>query len=121
MRRQGWKPQDWEAGFSDLKPQIAMVTFFDGPPAERASLKYDSELKLRGGWVATWTLAANTRGYWIQCAYENTTVVLSKKLPESVKTCAVTYERSTRAANALPPVKHVGCSDTLPKKPDEKR
>src|SRR5262245_36746231 len=60
-------PQGWEAGFSDLKPQIAMVTFFDGPPAERASLKYDTELKLKGNWVATWTFASNSRGYWIQC------------------------------------------------------
>jgi hypothetical protein len=114
-------PQGWEAGFSGLKAQIAMVTFFDGPPAERASLKYDSELKQRGGWVATWTLASNTRGYWIQCAYDNTTVVLSKRLPETVKTCNVTYERSTKAANALPLVKHVGCSDTLPRKPEEKK
>lgn len=101
--------QGWEAGLSGRKTQLAMVTFFDGPPAERASLKYDSELKLRGNWVATWTLAANTRGYWIQCAYDNTTAVLSKRLPETARTCSVTYERSTKAANALPLVKHVGC------------
>lgn len=114
-------PQGWEAGSSGLKPQIAMVTFFDGPPAERASLKYDSELKLKGNWVATWTLAPNARGYWIQCAYENTTAVLSKRLPETVKTCSVTYERTTKAANALPLVKHVSCSDALPKKADDKK
>ena len=114
-------PQGWGAGLSDTKSAIAMVTFFDGPPTERASLKYDTELKQRGGWVATWTLAPNTRGYWIQCAYDNTTAVLSRRLPESVKTCAVTYERNTKAASGLPLVKHVGCSDTLPKKPDEKK
>lgn len=114
-------PQGWEAGLSDAKPQIEMVTFFDGPPAERASLKYDSELKQKGNWVATWTLASNARGYWIQCAYENTTAVLSRRLPDTAKTCTVTYERSTKAANALPVVKHVGCSDTLPKKSDEKK
>lgn len=102
-------PQGWEAGLSGLKTQLAMVTFFDGPPAERASLKHDSELKLRGNWVATWTLAANTRGYWVQCAYDNTTAVLSKRLPETARTCSVTYERSTKAANALPLVKHVEC------------
>jgi hypothetical protein len=102
-------PQGWESGLSGLKPQLAMVTFFDGPPAERASLKYDSELKQKGNWVATWTLAPTGRGYWIQCAYDNTTAVLSKRLPDTVKTCAVTYERNTKAANALPLVKHVGC------------
>ena len=114
-------PQGWEAGVSGLKPQLAMVTFFDGPPAERASLKYDSELKQRGGWVATWMLAPTGRGHWIQCAYDNTTAVLSKRLPETVKNCTVTYERNTKAANALPIVKHVACSDTLPKKSDEKK
>ncbi|HZM48185.1 MAG TPA: STY0301 family protein [Burkholderiales bacterium] len=103
-------PQGWEPGLSGMKSQLAMVTFFDGPPGERASLKYDSELKQRGGtWVATWTLAPNGRGYWVQCAYDNTTAVLSRKLPETVKTCAVTYERTTKAANALPVVKHVVC------------
>jgi hypothetical protein len=114
-------PQGWEPGLSGAKPQLAMVTVFDGPPAERASLKYDSELKQRPGWVATWLLAPNARGHWIQCAYENTTAVLSKRLPETVRTCNVTYERSTKAANALPIVKHVACSDTLPKKGDEKK
>ena len=102
-------PQGWEAGLSGLKPQLAMVTFFDGPPAERASLKYDSELKQKGNWVATWTLAPTGRGHWIQCAYDNTTAVLSRRLPETVNTCAVTYERSTKAVNALPVVKHVTC------------
>ena len=102
-------PQGWEPSLSDLKSQLAMVTFFDGPPVERASLKYDSELKQKGNWVGTWTLAPNSRGYWIQCAYDNTTAVLSKRLPDTVKTCAVTYERSTKAANALPLVKHVAC------------
>ena len=102
-------PQGWEPGLSGLKSQLGMVTFFDGPPAERASLKYDTELKQKGSWVATWNLAATGRGYWIQCAYDNTTAVLSKRLPETVKTCAVTYERNSRAPNALPLVKHVSC------------
>jgi hypothetical protein len=47
--------------------------------------------------------------------------VLSKRLPDTVRTCNVTYERSTKAANALPIVKYVACSDTLPKKGDEKK
>jgi len=59
--------------------------------------------------VATWTLAPTGRGHWIQCAYDNTTAVLSRRLPETVNTCAVTYERSTKAVNALPVVKHVTC------------
>ena len=114
-------PEGWDASLSDAKPQLAMVTFFDGPPSERASLKYDSEEKQRSNWVATWTLAPSARGYWIQCAYENTTALLARRLPESVKTCKVIYERRTPGTSGLPAVKHVGCSDKVPKKADEKK
>ncbi|HKA45261.1 MAG TPA: STY0301 family protein [Burkholderiales bacterium] len=114
-------PEGWEASLSADKPQLAMVTFFDGPPAERASLKYDSEEKQRSNWVATWTLAPSARGYWIQCAYENTTALLARRLPESVRTCKVIYERKTSGTSGLPAVKHVGCSDKVPKKADEKK
>ena len=50
-------PEGWEASQSVAKPQLAFVTFFDGPPAERASLKYDREEKQKRDWVAIWTLA----------------------------------------------------------------
>ena len=102
-------PAGWEASLSGVKSQLAMVTFFDGPPAERASLKYDSEEKRKGDWIGTWNLGSGTRGYWVQCAYDNTTAVLSRRLPDSVKTCKVTYERKTQTAAGLPAVKHVAC------------
>lgn len=102
-------PGGWEARQSDAKPQLAMVTFYDGPPAGRASLKYDKEEKQKRDWIATWTLAPGARGYWIECAYDNTTAVLSRRLPADVRTCTVTYERKTRNTAGLPAVKHVGC------------
>ena len=103
-------PEGWEATQSGTKPQIAVVTFFDGPPAERASLKYDSEQKEKREWVATWNLRPNSRGYWIQCGYDSTTAVLSRRLPESVTTCRVIYERREWvAASGLPAVRHVSC------------
>lgn len=114
-------PDGWEAAQSDAKPQLAMVTFFDGPPAERASLKYDREERQKREWVGIWTFAPNSRGYWIQCGYDNTTAVLSRRLPASVRTCKVTYERKTQATSGLPTVKHVGCSDAVAKKDDEKK
>jgi hypothetical protein len=114
-------PEGWEASQSVAKPQLAFVTFFDGPPAERASLKYDREEKQKRDWVAIWTLAPNTRGYWVQCGYDNTTGVLSRRLPAEVTSCKVTYERNTQAASGLPTVKHVGCSDAVAKKDDEKK
>ena len=103
-------PDGWEAAQSDAKPQLAMVTFFDGPPDERASLKYDREEKEKRGWVAIWNLAPGTHGYWVQCGYDNTTGVLSRRLPAEVTTCRVTYERRAQVATSgLPVVKHVSC------------
>ena len=61
-------------------------------------------------WTATWNLAPNTRGYWVQCAYDHTTAVLSRRLPAEVTTCRVLYERKERVATSgLPVVKHVAC------------
>ena len=102
-------PGGWEARSSDATPQLAMVTFYDGPPAERASLKYDSELKQKRNWVATWTLAPSARGYWIQCAYEHTTAMFARRLPADATTCTVIYERKERTAAGLPVIRHVGC------------
>ena len=102
-------PDGWEAKSSGATPQLAMVTFYDGPPAERASLKYDSELKQKQNWIATWTLVPGARGYWIECAYVNTTAVLTRRLPAEARTCTVTYERKERTTAGLPAVKHVGC------------
>lgn len=114
-------PEGWEAALSGAKSQLASVTFFDGPPDERVSLKYEREERQKREWVGIWTLAPKSRGHWIQCGYDNTTTVLSRRLPESVRTCKVTYERKTQATLGLPTVKHVGCSDSVTKKDDEKK
>lgn len=102
-------PQGWEAAEEKRDPRLESVTFFDGPPSERASLKYDREEKQKREWVATWNLPASARGYWIACHYERTTVSLSRRLPGDVKTCQVTYERRVRGAAGLPAIKRIEC------------
>lgn len=102
-------PAGWDAGQSTATVPLASVTFFDGPPAERASLKYDTEERQKRDWVAFWNLAPNARGYWISCGYENTTVVVSRRLPEHIRSCAVTYERRKRGKAGLPGIKNISC------------
>ena len=65
-QRAGAVPEGWEAVHSPFKPQLAFVTFFDGPPAERASLTADSEERPKREWVAIWNFAPNKRGYWLK-------------------------------------------------------
>lgn len=102
-------PGGWETAQATATVPLASVTFFDGPPAERASLKYDSEDRQKREWVAFWNLAPNTRGYWISCGYENTTAVVSRRLPENIRSCAVTYERKKRGKVGLAAIKSISC------------
>lgn len=108
-QRVGVIPEGWEAALATTTVSLTSVTFFDGPPAERASLKYDSEDQQKRDRVAFWNLPPNVRGYWISCGYENTTAVVSRRLPESIRSCAVTYGRRKRGAAGLPEIKNISC------------
>lgn len=102
-------PDGWDAAQAITTAPFASVTFFDGPPAERAALKYDSEDRQKRDRIALWNLPPNGRGYWISCAYENTTAVVSRRLPENIRSCTVTYDRKKRGAASLPAIKDISC------------
>jgi len=102
-------PEGWDGTKDTATVPLASVTFFDGPPSGKASLKYDSEDRQKRDWIAYWNLAPNTRGYWIACGYENTTAVVSRRLPEHIRSCAVTYERKKRGKAGLPVIKSIAC------------
>ena len=87
---------DWTVSYSDYKTAIAGVTVFDGPPAEQASLVPDNEQTTKEDVIQTWKLAKSDRGYWLQCAYANTTAQIYRRLPASVTRCEVSYERNVR-------------------------
>jgi hypothetical protein len=102
-------PAGWTAGLSPEPHHLEQVTFFDGPPEELASLVYD-DLKTAGKeQVAVWTFAANPRGFWISCGYSGTAVVLSRRLPAGVKTCRVTYDKTSSSTAGLPAIKKIDC------------
>jgi len=108
-QRVGDVPAGWEAAQATGTMSLASVTFFNGPPAERAALKFDSEDRQKRDRIAFWNMPPNARGYWISCAYENTTAVVSRRLPENIKSCAVTYDRKKRGAASLPAIKDISC------------
>jgi hypothetical protein len=108
-QRVGVVPEEWEAAQTTATVALASVTFFDGPPSEKASLKFDSEDMQKRDRIALWNLPPNVRGYWISCGYQNTTAAISRRLPENVKSCAVTYDRKKRGAANLPVIKDISC------------
>jgi len=108
-QRVGVVPEGWEAAQPTTTVSLASVAFFDGPPGERAALKYDSEDMQRRDRVAFWNLPPNVRGYWISCGYQNTTAVISRRLPENFRSCTVTYERRKRGAAGMPAIEDISC------------
>jgi hypothetical protein len=109
VEQQAKAPEGWTLGNDRAPVRLASVTFFDGPPAERASLVYDEQATSGGQWVATWRLGKNPRGFWISCAYEGTTATLSRRLPETVAACRVTYEKDVHLGSGLPAIQRIDC------------
>ena len=102
-------PESWDGGQSTATAALASITFFRGPPSEKAPLKPDSEERQNRDRVAFWNLPPGGRGYWITCSYANTSVTISRRLPENIRSCAVTYERRKPGAGGQAPVKHILC------------
>ncbi|MGO9954259.1 MAG: STY0301 family protein [Dissulfurispiraceae bacterium] len=99
----------WSVSYNSLPLQIEMVTFFNGPPQENASVVYDKESKTKGGWVATWNFPINDGSYWIRCSYRGTRAELSRRLPGSVSVCEVTYDDGSSFPSGLPVIRKIEC------------
>ena len=99
----------WSVSYSAAPLQLEMVTFYDGPPKEEASLVYDDFKTLKDSALATWRFSKAPRGYWVKCSYRGTTLELSKPLPPSISSCRVTYDRQVGLASGLPGIKSIDC------------
>ena len=100
---------EWKVSYSSQPNQLEMVTFFSGPPEEQASLVYDKKSKTKGGWIGTWNFPKDSRGYWIQCSYGGTKAELSRRLPDSVSVCRVTYDEGLHSGSGLPAILKIEC------------
>ena len=100
---------EWTVSYSSQPHQLEMVTFFSGPPQEMASLVYDKKSKTKGGWTGTWNFPKDGGGYWMQCSYAGTRAELSKRLPESVRVCRVTYDEGLHSMSGLPAIRKIEC------------
>ena len=109
VEQQAKAPEGWTLGQGQAPVRLASVTFFDGPPAEKASLVYDEQATSGGQWIATWRLGKNPRGFWISCAYDGTTATLARRLPETVAACRVTYEKDVHLGSGLPAIQRIDC------------
>jgi hypothetical protein len=102
-------PEGWEGGRATATVSLVSVTIYDGPPTEKTPRKFDREDRERRDRIATWNLPPSARGYWISCGYTGTTAAISRRLPDSVRSCAATYERKRPGASSPPAVKRIDC------------
>ncbi len=100
---------EWSVSYRSLPHQLEMATFFSGLPQGNASLVYDAKSKIKGGWVGTWKFPRDPGGYWIRCSYGGTRAELSRRLPDSVSACRVTYDDDSRFPSGLPVIRKIEC------------
>ena len=99
----------WTAILDDTPQSLSGITFYDGPPAEKASLVYDQIRHSKGEDVATWTFAKQEdRRTYLVCSYAGTAVELSRALPPQITTCTVNYDTQQHIAGQ-PVIKRVSC------------
>jgi hypothetical protein len=98
----------WSVASDGLPHWLAGLTFFDGKPEDKASLAPDKQTKLNGRTIASWTFDAGGRPVWVACHYSGTDVMLTRELPKTARTCAVTYSARDTIAG-LSVIEKVDC------------
>ncbi len=94
---------DPPAGFQPFDPAVThpwdTVAFSDGPPDQMAWLAPDTTQHRGKSFTNIWTFASAGGGTWLSCGYAGTSLVLSRRLPDSTRRCEVRYD-----ATMSPPV-----------------
>ena len=84
------------AGWTPLNQQgshpFTRVAFYPGPPAETALIVPTVEYKGQAGLHDGWDLPRRAGGYWMTCAYGNTTATVARKLADDVDFCQADYD-----------------------------
>lgn len=102
-------PSGWNAAYGEQAPRLTGVTVFDGPPANRASVKYNYRRQIARELHLIWNLTYNPRSYYVQCQYERTTALISTALPAGTRGCQVVFDKNTSYPGGAMPVKRMVC------------
>ena len=102
-------PSGWSVAYSDIGPRLSGITLFDGPPANRSSLKYDRRRQTATELILTWILRDSPRSHYLLCSYERTTAQINTALPPGTGRCDVVFDRTTSYPGGGLPVKRMVC------------
>ncbi len=96
----GWTAVDQQGSYPFVR-----VAFYPGPPAETSLIVPTVEFKGQAGLHDRWELPPRKGGYWMTCAYANTTATVARKLADDTDFCQADYD--SRFVQLV--VKHWSC------------
>src|SRR5262249_8420773 len=78
---------------ADSHPQnpFTTVRFYEGDPAQMAVLAPSQHLTTPTP-ADVWNFSMSKEGYWMSCVYGGTSMVVSQRLADKVKSCRVEYD-----------------------------
>ena len=83
----GWAPLNQQGSYPFVR-----VAFYPGPPAETSLIVPTVEYKGQTGLHDGWDLPRRPNGYWMTCAYANTTATITRQLAADVDFCQADYD-----------------------------
>ncbi|WP_407932146.1 STY0301 family protein [Geomonas anaerohicana] len=95
-------PAGWLAYEPDSKHPLMSVEFSEGEPSKKVTVLPTGEK----GAVSVWDFTPSAEGYWVSCSYNNTSVVVSRKLRSGTTSCRVVYDRGF----ATPLPRRISCT-----------
>ncbi|HEV2674705.1 MAG TPA: STY0301 family protein [Aliidongia sp.] len=93
-------PQNWGSFDSEPVHGLAGVSLSEGNPSELATLVPTTDRRQGKVAVTTWTFIPSKEGYWLSCLYAGTSMAVTRKLPDGVKSCRV--ESDAQVSPPLP-------------------
>ena len=83
----GWTPMNQQGSYPFVR-----VAFHPGPPVDGDLIVPTVEFKGQAGLHDGWDLPHRDSGYWMTCAYANTTATIARKLADDVDFCQADYD-----------------------------
>jgi hypothetical protein len=102
-------PDGWSVSYGEQAPRLAGLALFDGPPSNRASLKFDRRKQTGRELTLVWILRETPRSHYLQCSYERTTATIATALPPGLRQCEVVFDRTSTYPGGSSPVKRNVC------------
>ena len=83
----GWTAVNQQGSYPFVR-----VAFYPGPPAETSLIVPTVEYRGQAGLHDRWDLPPHKGGYWMTCAYGNTSATVARKLADDVDFCMADYD-----------------------------